>query len=722
MGKGGEGIVYDLKGNPRQVAKIYHSCHRTIEREQKLEAMIFKPPQYDTRRMSPPHISIAWPLELLYEQRKFVGYIMPRIEQCSNILEVYNPQLRAKKYTEFNWKFLHRTARNLATALNALHVHRYIMGDVNQKNILVNTDALVTLVDTDSFQVQDSNGKIYRCPVGVPDYTPPELQSQRLDSVDRTTNHDNFGLAVIIFQLLMEGFHPFMGLPKEPTLCSFEEIYLHNIKQGIFPYQRNYEFNPPPGAPLFKTLHPEIQNLFFRCFVDGHHNPSSRPTPLEWLDALEKAETALVNCKYISSHWYSNHLKKCPWCEREQQKPLRVQQILPPIKPQKQKPAPTLQKTSPAIPSFHPSPIKTKSKIVLPVLVVFAFFLFFLLFKGYAPNNKKNIFSPGAFSSGDYEDYLETGKEYFYKKEYEKALRSFKTAQGKKNTPELENLIKGTEKRLKILQLKDSLEKNRKDKNFDGMFFNLIDLKGLTGKGFIKFDLLEEISMVDDKGQNKIVLGGIPFVYIKPGTFQMGCFNSNERFVLFDAVPVHEVELEGFWISRTEITEQQFKKGYSNFPVCSVDWSEAINFAKKFGEKYDLKADLPTEAQWEFAARNRGQEIVYPWGYEIDKTKANYRDTGGVIMPVASFSPNPLGIFDISGNLREWCRDYYSKTFYSIKKTKVKDPLNSNPNEEVVVRGGCYADGELALKTYVRYSRSKNSADQFTGFRIVLEK
>jgi hypothetical protein len=335
---------------------------------------------------------------------------------------------------------------------------------------------------------------------------------------------------------------------------------------------------------------------------------------------------------------------------------------------------------------------------------------------------KKNIPAFDAGYSADYRDYWETGKDFFYKKEYEKALHLFKIVQQKKNFLELENFIKGTEKKLKTLQLKDYLEKNRKNKNFDGMFSNLVDLKKLAGKGFIKFDLLEEISMANERGQKEIVLGGIPFVYVKPGTFQMGCFNSNERFVLFDAVPVHEVELEGFWISRTEVTEKQFNKGYSDLPVCSVDWSEAIDFAKKFGEKYDLNADLPTEAQWEFAARNRGQEIIYPWGNEIDETKANYGDTGGGIMPVSSFSPNPLGIFDISGNLREWCRDYFSKTFYSIKKTKVKNPLNSNPNEEVVVRGGCYADGKLALKTYVRYSRSKDSADQFTGFRIVLEK
>lgn len=331
LGKGGEGIVYDISGYPDQVAKIYHLSHRTLEKERKLQAMIASPPQDDGRRMSPPHISIAWPIELLYEQRQFAGYLMPRIGQSSDIFEVYNPQLRAKNYPSFNWRYLHRTARNFATALNALHVRGYVMGDVNQKNILVTTNALITLVDTDSFQVPDSSGQTYRCPVGVPEYTPPELQGTRLDSINRTIHHDNFGLAVIIFQLLMEGFHPFTGTPRNPALSLPGEVYLYCIKQGIFPYRSNHQFNPPPRAPNFSAIHPKIQKLFLRCFVKGHLNPSLRPMAYEWIEALDKAEKVLIQCGKNHSHWYSNHTKRCQWCEQEKQKPLSVQQGLPSI-------------------------------------------------------------------------------------------------------------------------------------------------------------------------------------------------------------------------------------------------------------------------------------------------------------------------------------------------------------------------------------------------------
>lgn len=390
LGKGGEGIVYDVSGYSDQVAKIYHPSHRTSKKERKLQAMIDNPPQDDTRRLSPPHISIAWPLELLYEQRQFAGYLMPRIDQSPDIFEVYNPQLRAKNHTAFNWRYLHRTAKNFATALNALHMRGYVMGDVNQKNVLVTTSALVTLVDTDSFQVPDPNGRIYRCPVGVPEYTPPELQGARLDSVDRTPHHDGFGLAIIIFQLLMEGFHPFMGAPRDPTLSIFGEMYLHCIKRGIFPYQSNNEFNPPPGAPVFNTLHPEIQNLFLRCFVIGYLNPSSRPTAREWLDTLDKAESALVQCRQNSSHWYSNHTNKCPWCERDKQKPLPIQQSLPPIQHQVQRPVYT-----PPRPVYTPQPQPPSTIVVSNKSPMVAALLSFFLMGGagqiYLGQTKKGI-------------------------------------------------------------------------------------------------------------------------------------------------------------------------------------------------------------------------------------------------------------------------------------------------------------------------------------------
>jgi len=360
LGRGGEGIVYALEGGSDTVAKIYHPSLRNSERERKLRAMIKSPPHDATRRLSPPHVSIAWPVDILYEQGAFAGFVMPRISDSPTIFQFYNPKLREQNPLSFDWRHLHRIGKNLATALNALHARGYVVGDVNQKNILVTSNALVTLVDTDSFQVHDeTHGQTYRCPVGVPEYTPPELQRVRLGSVDRKPLHDCFGLSVLLFQLLLEGFHPFTGVSRNPTYSLPGEAYLHCITNGIFPYQINGECSPPPNAPEFSVLHPELQGMFLRSFVQGHRQPSARPTAREWIVAIDKAESELVECEKNPTHWYSRHTHKCHWCERESLKPLPVQQPLAAPPP----------RSSTAVTQSAPTPVPTLATVPWASLV-----------------------------------------------------------------------------------------------------------------------------------------------------------------------------------------------------------------------------------------------------------------------------------------------------------------------------------------------------------------
>ncbi len=108
--------------------------------------------------------------------------------------------------------------------------------------------ALITLVDVDSFQVSDStSGAIFRCPVGKPEFTPPELQGKAFADIDRTFAHDLFGLAVGMFRLLMEGIHPFNGVfsvQGDPPLLE------NRISSGQFPHgKRRVAFRPKPSAP-----------------------------------------------------------------------------------------------------------------------------------------------------------------------------------------------------------------------------------------------------------------------------------------------------------------------------------------------------------------------------------------------------------------------------------------------------------------------------------------
>ena len=314
LGYGGEARVYAVPQDETLAAKIYHKP--TNARAHKLATMLANPPD---NPMAGQHISIAWPVDLLRTvdgSEGVVGFLMPHVKGMHSVLEFYNPKTRRQKCPLFNYLYLHRTARNLAAAMGALHARGYCIADVNESNILVSNTALVTLVDTDSFQVRDpDNGVVYRCCVGKPEFTPPELQGKSFHSVDRAIEHDLFGLAVLIFQLLMEGTHPFSGIFQG---TGDPPPYEARIAAGHFSYsmRQRVPYISAPIAPPWEILHPTLRQLFLRCFEDGHLNPLLRPSAQTWQAALKEAENAVITCEANNQHRYGNHLNTCPWCDR----------------------------------------------------------------------------------------------------------------------------------------------------------------------------------------------------------------------------------------------------------------------------------------------------------------------------------------------------------------------------------------------------------------------
>jgi TonB family protein len=309
LGAGGEARVYAVPGDPTLVAKIYH--HPTLDRARKLARMIAEPPELPEGGGA----SLAWPLDLLMgPSQRFAGFVMPRAEG-PRVFELYNPVTRRRQSPLFHYGQLHRAGRNLAAAFAALHERGYVVGDVNESNILLSRGA-VTLVDTDSFQVRDG-AELFRSKVGKAEFTPPELQGVNFADVDRVPEHDRFGLAVLLFLVLMEGTHPFAARfrPGEETPPVEDRI-----RRGWFPHGLGEVDGlpclPPRLAPPFATLDPALRALFVRAFVDGHADPAARPDAAAWRDALEAAEAALAVCAKNPQHRYGEHLEECPWCAR----------------------------------------------------------------------------------------------------------------------------------------------------------------------------------------------------------------------------------------------------------------------------------------------------------------------------------------------------------------------------------------------------------------------
>lgn len=308
LGKGGEGAVYEIAGRPDQVAKVYHHP-ASAERAAKIEAM--------TALKNDRLLSLAaWPLDLLRSpQGQPMGLIMPKVDGHKDIHTLYSPRSRKVEFPNADWRFLVRAAANTARAFAAIHETGCVIGDVNHGGIRVSDKATVRLIDCDSFQVS-AGGRKYLCEVGVPTFTPPELQGKPFRGVVRSANHDNFGLAVMVFHLLFMGRHPFAGRFLGRGDMSIEQA----IGEFRFAYgagRASVQMEPPPNVPAIAIASQPVTLLVERAFSREGVREGVRPTAREWITALEGLEKQLKTCHVNSSHHYLNGLDRCPWCHLE---------------------------------------------------------------------------------------------------------------------------------------------------------------------------------------------------------------------------------------------------------------------------------------------------------------------------------------------------------------------------------------------------------------------
>jgi len=294
------------------VAKLYH---KQLD-EKKQAKLTFMASTVDQQLLS----YVAWPLETLHSARggPVVGFLMPKLEAREAVHMVYSPAHRKQDRPKAAWDFLLFVARNTAAAFEALHVRGHVLGDVNQGNVMVGSDSKVVLIDSDSFQV-NARGTLHRCEVGVAHFTPPELQGlSSFDATTRTANHDNFGLALLIFHLLFGGRHPYSGVPLRNGVGDALES---DIKAYRYAYARDFQnrgIGPPPRSIPVSIMPDAMEAMFHRAFTEAGAT-GNRPTSQQWVAALDSVRSRLKRCGTSAMHLYPDHLAKCPWCELEQQ-------------------------------------------------------------------------------------------------------------------------------------------------------------------------------------------------------------------------------------------------------------------------------------------------------------------------------------------------------------------------------------------------------------------
>lgn len=250
----------------------------------------------------------------------------------------------------------------------------------------------------------------------------------------------------------------------------------------------------------------------------------------------------------------------------------------------------------------------------------------------------------------------------------------------------------------------------------------------------IVIPVVEEVSPAGESGSRIRSKDGMEMVYVPEGTFMMG---RNASYS--DEHPARDVYLDAYWIDKYEVTNEQYAKCiaagkctnphesaayyaqnnyYENssgvdYPVIFVDWYQAKSYCEWVG------GDLPTEAQWEKAARGTDGR-KYPWGnQEPDSSYANYDNRSmGDTSKIGSFEKgaSPYGAMDMAGNVWEWVNDWWADKYDETDTINPQGPTNG---EQKVMRGGSWWNNSAFIRTQYRNEARPNDADDFSGFRCI---
>jgi sulfatase modifying factor 1 len=224
-------------------------------------------------------------------------------------------------------------------------------------------------------------------------------------------------------------------------------------------------------------------------------------------------------------------------------------------------------------------------------------------------------------------------------------------------------------------------------------------------------------------------------MYVEGGSFIMGCTAEQGEECADDEWPAHRVTLGAYFISRYEVTQGLWRevmgfdpanlayKGCDPCPVDNVSWMDVINFIQAINKKTGLRFRLPTEAEWEYAARggNLSKGYRYSGSNDIDEVawhRGNREPDSkyGRSYPVGLKKPNELGIYDMTGNVMEWCLDYHSDHYY--RNSPELDPTGPSRGSYRVLRGGSYGRYPSECRVSWRSSTIPDFRGAGVGFRL----
>jgi sulfatase modifying factor 1 len=228
-------------------------------------------------------------------------------------------------------------------------------------------------------------------------------------------------------------------------------------------------------------------------------------------------------------------------------------------------------------------------------------------------------------------------------------------------------------------------------------------------------------------------------VFVKGGTFYMGCDDHKFLDAEYDNErPLHRVNVSSYYLGKYEVTLAQWRyimgikppaytgvdygnKDCDNCPVVKVSWDDAQEFIKRLNAKTGKHYRLPTETEWEFAARGGKYSKNYAYsGSDKITDVAWYGRENGTTHPVGKKAPNELSIYDMTGNVMEWCQDWYGEDYYKTTIDAI-DPKGVEKGDKRVARGGSYFDDDVICRNVYRSRFAPDTRKWDIGFRLAMD-
>ncbi|MGW0572525.1 hypothetical protein [Streptomyces tauricus] len=310
---GGQAAVYPVADHGQIVVKLYREPPGA-EQERRLQRMLTLTP-LGGRPIGPGQPpELAWPTALARgTEGEFLGYAMRRFGEPGHVqlVGLFTRAQRLRLFPErTDWRFMLGVGWNLAFMTARMHYEGLVVGDFSSNNVVVDANGFVTFLDCDSIAFTDpATHEEFPCLMQTADYAAPE----RLAGGPATRQSDDFALAVLIYQLLTAGNHPFGGVPRD---SESETTVKDNIAAS-----RSYVAEPgcvivPRGVVDPTILPPALLALARRAFGPGVTDPAARPQAQDWLRALDEERRLARVCPDRPRHSHGSHLTACPWCAR----------------------------------------------------------------------------------------------------------------------------------------------------------------------------------------------------------------------------------------------------------------------------------------------------------------------------------------------------------------------------------------------------------------------